>query len=1790
MSTEPSPVMTITNVIENITQPQALQSFYDKKVTVFLHRTEKDAGTDIQLPPVFPFMRLYDLKLAIYKHLKDSPLTKGLKLYPGYQFLSFSRVAGTRSAVDFQWFIPGKKSPILLAKPFDLKKTKQIAVDFVDENGAARNLTLTDTSKLLVQNLKNTELHLYFYDDMKEAGAENEAKWNAYLRPYFPELSYGKDTLDKKKIEARYARFLNMMVLAENLNGLLDTMEFNIQFTGVRRLQLRWENTDKVDVETLFYSAPVTENRPYMRLMPNKGTSITKLHLQEDNIPDPDLARVLKQWTRERNPNPESDYVMAKCVVKKGEAQQFPIYMTLRFTYSKDGEYADATILPPKGVRKLDTLFTETEDDGRTKKIITNFQKGVDKLPYAKLPIHLQNATLIYGVQLPPKPVFTKGTLKLRLAKFLPFFQEIPPLPGDQTIATLRYKCVDNFTNETRISSFLTQYANLKMIKGETDTAILSVLEEEFQLDTEAAQDILVRWLKGRGDFDLIDTHETVEASNTGIDIAIFAQHPFFSFHLHNVMSEVALQQVLTLLSILFTASDESLRLSPRVVEKIKVAEAAVVAIDQAEAAEDAEDDGSGLPPGDDDLWKQFAAVDAEPLEQEVRNEYVSPEDELGDAIEAPTEAPVEAPAEEEATEATAPAVVQDGKISADFFLVKLKEADKNLFDYTKTHPSLKKYVSMCAANVTRQPAVISRVQFEEMRDVIYEADLNAENPRIAFVEYPLQKGQKIPIEANYDEIFFFMRYGTTPQKKADNYYICSKYFCGRDELIILEKDFKGTTLRRPVVGEDRRERTTKAPNTCPFCEGKPVINRRNPGINETVLIRQDAPKTQGGIYHKYVGFLKKTPHPEGFHLPCCFIDNSIVYESDKYYDKFRDIRQIPAAAAEEEQRPPEMRKRDEPMFPKEPYIAYMARAFTKYIVGSEKLPLEIDELEGPQIGLLPPLLDTYFRQDISNFINPKTRNKLKPDAEGFLRIGVENRARFKSDSFLAAIAPFYMQRSAREMKAIIKQSLQSQPSVFFQLNYGNFLLEHYDIQMKAPSQALLQRWLEGTDINNWGSVFQLPGSLKRSVVERFYISYNSFLGWLDTDAGYTKGWIEEEDTMKEYRQLASLLAQPDFVLRLPNMDDKDEEAQRPGITFIVLDITADNKLEVRCPPYGFNQGVHGNNDIAFLLHHHSGIWEPIFHVNKGRYSAFFQRGWKQDAEEIGWPIIVKERKMEYEASCTVDPRLSYSSRQLEKKTLVPASVLYNKLINAGVEFDGILRDPYNHLVALVFKNLGSCVPIPCVDDGHIFPATKVYLDWDDVYTSSTREILEFYKTHITFRSSRGDMLYEPIQVWYETEGDKAKIFAILLKNNSILPVKTKKLPVTLVSDGDKKYYEKDEYKIMAVEKRKQEMEWEINKQVLGLSTYTPVKEEEEKQRESTLMSPNDISDIFEHLRITFAKWLSNRANSGEVRKKLKEIIYGEESLSDKRKELYTYLNSKIFSWFSDASSQGRHSIQRVDCTSITDKDACSGRCVWSLSNQCLIHTPKDKLSVEISRDKGKIEVDIQYLLFFKLIEELLRFAEKRRELFEDDVSQIGIIDRRIQDGDQEFLPENTPAWYERLRGDWVQSTEEKPKFFEEMSIPPVDTLAPIDDDTKLPPALETFLDKDDVLTKSLRILRGTPAELLSIIGYTGAVDLPLSSDQLGEIMKQSKMSIAQIDIRADPPTAIFKKFKFKVFTSTYFILVLTEEGPALLVRDPATKELPITTQLPLQLQKYFEVKRGGRLTRRKSRIVTSHR
>jgi hypothetical protein len=94
-----------------------------------------------------------------------------------------------------------------------------------------------------------------------------------------------------------------------------------------------------------------------------------------------------------------------------------------------------------------------------------------------------------------------------------------------------------------------------------------------------------------------------------------------------------------------------------------------------------------------------------------------------------------------------------------------------------------------------------------------------------------------------------------------------------------------------------------------------------------------------------------------------------------------------------------------------------------------------------------------------------------------------------------------------------------------------------------------------------------------------------------------------------------------------------------------------------------------------------------------------------------------------------------------------------------------------------------------------------------------------------------------------------------------------------------------------------------------------------------------------------------------------------------------------------------------------------------------------------------------------------------------------------------------------------------------------------------------------------------------------------MDQSQLKTLSDTAHISVGQIDLRSDPnPTGIFKQYLIKTLKSQYFILVLLEEGPVVLVKNPITKKLPAAYELPLLLRDYFAVKKGGRQTRRKSR------
>ena len=1725
----------VDSLIKSIKEPRNLGSFYTEAGSI---RIRQVSGEVLNLEKLSPFATISDLKLAIYKRTGTAPEMQCLA----------RKSLETYFPIDYLWTKPGDTRELALVSPMVPRAVSKQAPIFVDAAGERRILSFSSRQRIQYENYlarlnpKPQELYLFTYEAVKGQYAEmSERIWYGSLYPYFPLLSYGRDTVSQSNLEKRVKQFDGKQEIIRRIEQLLDTL-LPLTCGGVRYLQLQWLNeiSESNYIENLFYTVPVTKNLVYMRLLPQKGTAVTKFHLLKDQVPDIADPKLLKQWTKERNPTPEHDFILAKGVLRPAIAQQPPLYMTLRL-YERGS--ADAVIAPQRNVRKLDV-----NTDLETQSFTANFKAMIRDLPFANQPVRLVNSSFIYGLHLPPKAeIFNRERMKKRLPIFAPFFTEIAPLPGETPLLMLRYKCVDNYATESRIFTFLTLISNRKLIQGEAlVTQLVDMLEDEFQLDTEEARTYVARWFKSKGEYQLAagDTKEFLEMNQTGIDVAIFSQHPFYTFHLTNVDGNKNLQRILTLISVLFSASDIQLGISSKLKAAVQEAEP-----EELEILEDEED----APPVElDPLFAQFAAADEDEVESPKITELVA-----RNSV-APKVDLARAPIAETASVST---TADEGL--ADFFLAKLKEADRRLFDYEKLHPSSKKYVAACAANVTRQPSVITRAQYEEMRDVIYKDDIDS--LRINFIVYPKEAKDTAKNLKGNAETFYFMRYGTSAEKFNDNYYVCSKYFCTRDNLIIIEEDFKGTKLRRPT-----EFKANKAPNTCPFCEGMPVKNRRKPGLNETVLVRLAAPNTPKDApkFHTYVGFLAKAPHPEGFYLPCCFLKPETIYVTDKYYDKLKDMRidLMPGKGLtpiededEEEVAAAGLAQELRPMITKQLYMTSVKRVVTKFIVGAEKLPLEIDADEGAQIGLLPALLDGFFEQSSADLINPKGEiHKLKPGARGFLRIGVENRSRFKADSFMAAIAPFYNVEGAEAMKNLIWQTLQHRPNIFLQLNYGNFLIEFYDVNQRFPTEAECSRFLEGADTNNWEEALQIPGFSKAR--QRFLCAFSNF-----------HDWLFREDTVKEYRQFAQLLALPNTLLR------PAKGSSVPGITFIVLKLTEDGKLKVHCPAYSFNAAQQGNNDIAFLLWHHSGIWEPLFYVDNRSTvepaTFLFQR-----AEEGSiWPEIVKRRVAEFGSmdGCYSTGKFSYASRQiLNPQRMLPASRLAKLMNNKGLGFDGILRDPYNHLVALVFENPEQenlFIPVPCVDDGLIFPTKKIYLDWKDCATAPIDTVLEFYVENIEPLSSSLYGSFAPKEIWYYSSTPKSPkrlegyICGILLENLQFVPLRSygvKGLQKTQFVDGsDGVFYAFGEVLIPARYVLIDELELEISKKII----FEGVDADEDEEMSN--ISIKDLQDIYEHFRITFASWLAEAPEHAVVREKIQDILESEESLAEKRKALQIILESgKVLSWISSAEPvKTASSIRRVDCTQMNET-SCSGRCVWN-TDKCFIHAPE-------TTTVGKGQVDTARLFMYKLIDEILRFSEKRNELFDNSMSRLSSVDREIIEGEQRIIPENTAAWYELLRSSWTASETEAPRFFEEQSrrLTKDEQIPPSDEATRLPVLLQTYLSPTDPATATFRLLRAPMDTLFSRISFrVNATRSSFTEEDLEKITRATKYPIAQIDLRTEDVKALAASTKAQM--SEYFILVLTETGPSLLVKDPDSDALPLLSSLPVKIQELFREK-----------------
>lgn len=1713
--------------IDSIIRPPILTTFRkDVKIRVKIQGREGTVEEFI-IDDLYPFHTIGDLCSRIYVEKGERD-----EFHPVNQCILEPFGTVQDRYIHLQYIFNG--ATLMMMNPYQRLSSEPDSA-FVDLTGNVKVGSIVPRNDMLLEKVlfrrpkDEYVVYLFLYTGLLSAypGERpiSRVDWEGKFKPYFPEYDkeYEGGTIPdavQRFTATRVERFQERLTILNALNDLLESKplriigeavrEDDVNVSNLRNLRIGWKPAKlPFQLEGLFYDMPVGDLIPYIRFYPKANTPISKLYVEgESSRPKLDDPTVLTTWAGMRSITPEEDLLMMKVLVKRGTGSVPPLYGT--FFVFEDG--SAKFILQPSSEQKSlsgdvdlvhlsESLTSFFSSFPRLQPFVTT--KEVFEHSFTPQLAALEDAYIVLSlwVSLDTAPISYK-----RLSKVLPyfraFFQETSsPIKEQRPIFFLRYKCVNDFRTPSRESQYLQRIIDLQKVAGRTSVGDMEkYFRDEFGVTEEVAKERVANFLSDMTKFAVVnpEVREVTQIDNAGIDIAIFGKHPYYTFHIYRVDSIETLQRIKTLLSLFVSVipSDLSdLEDSAEVLEEEEVGEkrdaeagpaggagsAAAAALPLAEAEEvdgEFELDALGELP-------EFE--ESEPLQTLVQR----------DAEEAAPAAPAAAPAAQAQAQPQDESDEEGGEteLSAKtYFSRRLRKYDHSLFKYAKVHKSTKSYPQQCQANALKQPAVLTEGEFKRMTD-LYSTDKNS--GRLQWIEYPLKDGASVPPAAPHDkkiipEKVSVLRYGTNLDPGKANIYTCSEFWCMSDELVILKYDFEGRRARDIRTGQHKEE-GSKLPNTCPFCKRGLVRRKEKIGPDESV-IQRTTPKS-----HTFIGFLGKgsPTHPKGFHLPCCFLKDKVIYTS---YGAYKDL--------DVEEKPPSSSIADSsPMtydYSTSDSKISNKKIKTTYITGPEKLPLEFTPGQGPQIGVLPAQADAYFLQASNpdlvkqdhTFWKIMTDNTTKePSVSGFFRVAVENRATYEADSFFAAVAPFYGYTGADGLKKRLYEVIT--PIIFMSLNYGNFLFEFYDPAFESDPAKPLRKDAElfGQFARYLGIKTNIGFSSNREELIRGLKGYLAFKGKKSLqDAPGTSdssneldGKLYDRSYLKESRQFYSLFTYPNMLTWT-----QSGRTYSNGVMFIILEVNSKGALQVKCPPYGVSPGMASRCDVGFLLHYKDDrIWEPIFYTHnnvakKEHYTTFiFTRDTYAD-----WPEVVKQRVVEFITKCKSTGLGTYTdSPGVNSSTLIPLAKAKQLDGINGHTLYAVMRDTYNHVSAVLFKekDLDTFIFLPVIDDGSIFPSVTIELSWRHFLKkkqiSKATAVEEFYRSldHLF------DTLPPTVKPMYERSYlfslDKSHptvkdLYALHLRGGLFVPV-----------------FKPDVLPPGTQEEKGDDLHWLVDSSISYTSDTT---------KTDAVMDSGDFEEIYQHLRYTFANWLSTA--EGNILSELNEILYDADgntnlnySVAEKRNRIFVKVGRTILSWLDSALPQvGRKpTLKRMDCRILRDAETCTNRCVWKgESSSCLIHIPKEYTV-------GRETVSANAYMVKRVVEELVRFPLKRKELISKRVRQYVTLRAPFTSGNSYIIPENLPQWTDLLRMDWLKKKIEMPKHVEEFTWAE-DADAVLQDSEPLPEELESYLGAAAYDLFFLPQIDGLAA---------GYVELGVPSDQTSEGMltKEQLTNVARV-------------------------------------------------------------------------------
>lgn len=859
--------------------------------------------------------------------------------------------------------------------------------------------------------------------------------------------------------------------------------------------------------------------------------------------------------------------------------------------------------------------------------------------------------------------------------------------------------------------------------------------------------------------------------------------------------------------------------------------------------------------------------------------------------------------------------------------------------------------------------------------------------------------------------LWTIMRAGSISERP--NYYWCGLYWCVRDEMPLIPDEFAGDKLRNGKP---------KLPNSCPFCGGTLITDLTDPEVGETVYERK---KTSKGVSRvaQYIGLLKEVSIPDGYALPCCFVDAddlAVPAAAKPMPPPHPDVRfdgESPANDISPESKESAADDRGAPALPDDdnrfrPFATKQVkaegakekgRAMNQWYIPNQNIigrsAKEWYAMQYGEVGVPPPSVNRLLGQDPNVFL---TENKgilgqginsyLQSPGHAFVRYSLADTGILGLIGF-ARYAIYALDedgdseglriRTPEDLYNMIFDGKKTGDYVraFTQANYGTLVHEFADESIEIVDSKFTDWCKEVGEIH-------CTDDDQRDYSKNYYRAWLNFEKYMDPD----------HDHHKDLRLFEGLFATPGLftksgflLVRIVVPKNPAEAARivcpefgasaaaqqtRPPLLFVV----ENEETGAYDPLVLYNSNAEGEKQLIGAIKEDKPDFDALPEKVKSALSAFITQfygpfngcartsalihPWMGSKETTSIPTV-----SEFIQALEKPPKKADDETPEEKKTL------------KHIKFHAFLRDRSNRLVGAIIKSAIKHVHgkpelayVPLLDDGTVYPGYSSLRGEKALPKPKLEVLLDLLIGQeippSAAQLSGDDMFpaFRPVQV---VKSGKSYV-ALDLACGATIPFKP--------TDGEilhKKFAKKVKEKVITVDPRK-DMPWDRDLSLIGPS---PSEKETIDATDEEL-----LEEAYQHLRISFSHWLHTDPAGIKTRELIEKLRQKARKrqlpLWDLRKRMDVLIASVVNHserpWMTTEGTPLKTFLRR-DCLQIKKEEECAGGCTWAGDPaRCLIHTTETERFVDPAR-----------VLVARLVDELIRTFGAAEEVLKQKVPYL---------------------------------------------------------------------------------------------------------------------------------------------------------------------------------------------------------